>query len=210
MKQLLLINGFWDNLGIWIEKADTWLFLQINTNWTNSWLDNILPWWRDANTWIPMYLFLILFLALNFKNQAWKWIFFAIATVILTDQFSSHFVKNFIQRPRPCADDYLQFHVRLLLDHCSGGYSFTSSHAANHFGFAAFVWFTMKSVLKRWKWLFIFWAATISYGQVYVGVHYPLDVIFGALIGVLAGSLTGTIFVKQFGELQFIPQTENA
>ncbi len=196
MQQYLLSINFWERIWSWINDADTWLFLQINSVWTNSFLDSVLPWWRNANTWIPLYLFLILFLAINFKNKAWIWILFAVINIILTDQTSSHLIKTFIQRPRPCADEFLQFHVRLLLDHCSGGYSFTSSHATNHFGFAVFVCITLKDVLKQWKWLFIFWAATISYGQVYVGVHYPLDVIGGAILGSLIGLMVGKIYNK--------------
>lgn len=196
MQQYLLSINFWERAWSWINDADTWLFLQINSVWTNSWLDNILPWWRNANTWIPLYLFLILFLTINFKNKAWFWILFAVINVIITDQTSSHLIKTFIQRPRPCADEFLQFHVRLLLDHCSGGYSFTSSHATNHFGFAVFVFITLKDVLKQWKWLFIFWAASISYGQVYVGVHYPLDAICGAILGSLIGLMVAKIYNK--------------
>jgi undecaprenyl-diphosphatase len=202
MQHLVFIIGFWERIWLWADQADTWLFLQINSHWTHPWLDNILPWWRDANSWIPLYLFMILFLFLNFKNKAWWWLLFAVINVILTDQISSHLIKNFIQRPRPCADDYLQFHIRLLLDHCSGGYSFTSSHATNHFGFAVFVFITLKDVLKKWKWLFIVWAATISYGQVYVGVHYPLDVFCGALLGSFIGFMMSRIYTNQFGTLQ--------
>jgi len=185
---------FWQKLWLLINSWDTFFFLEINTKLTSPFLDSILPWWRDANTWIPLYLFLILFLFLNFKNKAWVWILFALITVVLTDQTSSHLVKLFVQRPRPCADEFLQFHVRLMVSHCSGGYSFTSSHATNHFGFAVFVFMTLKDVLKQWKWLFIFWAATVSYAQVYVGVHYPLDVICGALLGSMIGWLTATVY----------------
>lgn len=195
MMQIMAIS-FWQKLWLLIDSWDTVIFLEINTQWTSSYLDNIFPWWRDANTWIPLYMFLIFFLFLNFKSKAWVWILFALITVVITDQTSSHLIKNFIQRPRPCADDYLQFHVRLLLDHCSGGFSFTSSHATNHFGFAVFVFITLKDVLKNWKWLFIFWAATISYGQIYVGVHYPLDVLCGGIMGALIGWLTATMYIK--------------
>ena len=204
MQLSIFIIGFWERVWLWLDQADTWLFLQINSYWTSPWLDNILPWWRDSNSWIPLYLFMILFLFLNFKNKAWGWILFALINVVLTDQTSSHLIKNFMQRPRPCADPFLQFHVRLLLDHCSGGYSFTSSHATNHFGFAIFVFMTLKDVLKQWRWLFVFWAATISYGQVYVGVHYPLDVFCGAVLGSFIGLMIASIYKKQFGSLMSI------
>ena len=194
--QMIAIS-FWQKLWFLINAWDSLLFLTINTKLTSPFLDTILPLCRDANTWIPLYLFLILFLFLNFKHKAWLWILFALITVVLTDQTSSHLVKLFIQRPRPCADDFLQFHVRLMVSHCSGGYSFTSSHATNHFGFAVFIFMTLKDVFKRWKWAFILWAAIVSYAQVYVGVHYPLDVIAGACLGSMIGWLTATIYLQR-------------
>lgn len=206
MQQHLIIIAFLEKIWLWINQADTWLFLQINSQYTNQSFDTILPWWRNSNTWIPLYLFLILFLIINFKNKAWAWILFAIINIAITDQTSSHLIKYFFQRPRPCADEFLQFQVRLLVDHCSGGYSFTSSHATNHFGFAVFIFITLKEVLKQWKWLFIFWATTICYAQVYVGVHYPLDVVCGALLGSIIGYLISKIYNKihpnSFKEIQ--------
>jgi undecaprenyl-diphosphatase len=92
-------------------------------------------------------------------------------------------------------------HVRLLINNCSGGYSFTSSHATNHFGLALFLFITLQSVFKKWRYLFLFWAATICYGQVYVGVHYPLDVLCGAILGSATGYITGTVFNKKIGLL---------
>lgn len=92
-------------------------------------------------------------------------------------------------------------HVRLLLGHCSGGYSFTSSHATNHFGFAVYVSITLKPILKKWKYVFLIWAATISYAQVYVGVHYPLDILCGAILGTTIGIATAELFIQKAGQL---------
>ena len=92
-------------------------------------------------------------------------------------------------------------HVRLLLDHCSGGYSFTSSHATNHFGFSVYVFVTLRSIFHKWSYLFLFWAASVSYAQVYVGVHYPLDILCGALIGATIGYATSQIFIRKAGQI---------
>jgi undecaprenyl-diphosphatase len=91
------------------------------------------------------------------------------------------------------------FPVRLLLDRCAGGYSFISNHAANHFGMATFFFITMKPVFGKWAALSLCWAALIAYAQVYVGVHFPSDVLAGALIGTGLGWLTGKLFNKRYG-----------
>lgn len=188
---------------IWValERWDTWLFLQINTQWTNSALDFIYPWYREANTWVPFYLFLVVFSIQNFKMRALPWILFAVITATVTDQVSAHLIKGLIERPRPCRDEFFAAQVRLLLNNCSGGYSFPSSHATNHFGFAMFLFLTLKPVARKWKWLFFAWAFTVSYGQIYVGVHYPIDVICGALLGTILGWATAWIYNKKIGPL---------
>jgi undecaprenyl-diphosphatase len=199
MLHYLLTFSFFQKIWSWLNQWDTDLFLQINTRWTNRFLDSVFPWWRDANTWIPLYLFLVVFALMNFKKKAFPWILFALVTVVLTDQCSSTLLKHWVARPRPCQEGFLIGQMRLLLSGCSGGYSFTSSHATNHFGFATFVYLTTRSVLGRWGKLFFIWAATISYGQVYVGVHYPLDVLCGALLGCCIGYVTAYFFNQKIG-----------
>ncbi|MEI8073956.1 MAG: phosphatase PAP2 family protein [Bacteroidota bacterium] len=193
------MNAFIQQIWQWLNAWDMALFLKLNTVFTNPLFDHVLPLWRNANTWVPLYLFLIVFSVVNFRTKSLFWILGAILTVVLTDQISSSVVKPFFERPRPCNDPIMISHVRLLLDHCSGGYSFTSSHATNHFGFAVYVFITLRSVFKKWTWLFLIWAATVSYAQVYVGVHYPLDILSGALLGSSIGFATSQIFNRRVG-----------
>ena len=137
----------------WIIQEDKKLFVLINSTLTNPWLDKVYPWWREANTWVPLYVFLLAFMFLNFGKKTWPWIAFVLLNVLISDQISSSFIKHYFMRLRPCSDPEMQFQVRLLLDYCSGGYSFTSSHATNHFGFAMFVSQTVKPYLSKYKWL---------------------------------------------------------
>jgi undecaprenyl-diphosphatase len=182
----------------YLKLLDTWLFLKINHDWTNPFLDSIFPWWRDQNTWTPLYLFLFLFMVMNFGWRSWTWILAIAVTATLTDQVSSTLLKNWINRPRPCNDPFLMYYVRLLLSRCPSSGSFTSSHAANHFGAAFFIYFTLKPWFKKWGYLFFIWAATISYGQIYIGVHYPIDVLGGTLIGSAIGCGMAWLFNKRW------------
>lgn len=180
-----------------INAIDQNLFIYINRIWTNSFLDQAFPIWRESTTWIPLYLFLLVYSMMNLRSKAWIWILFLIFTVAVTDQVSSTFVKNWFNRPRPCRDPYFSQYVRLLLGGCPGSGSFTSSHATNHFGVGVFIAMTLKPLLKKWRYLFYFWAVTISYGQVYVGVHYPLDIVGGAILGSLIGYTIATIYISK-------------
>jgi membrane-associated phospholipid phosphatase len=204
-------------MNIWIltileqlKTWDQWLFMKLNSQWTNSFFDNILPFTRESALWAPLYLFLLLFITINFKGKGWWWALLFICTVSLTDIISSRVFKNGFQRLRPCSDPQFMMHVRLLVNYCSGGYGFTSSHAANHFGIATFFYFTLRHVIGRWALIGFFWAAIICYAQVYVGVHYPLDIVGGAILGICFGLFTGMIFNKRFGFVNFGRQNNPA
>ena len=201
MVDYFLLQSFFHRLLQTILEWDSWLFLKINTILTHPLLDKIFPLWRDSELWVPFYLFLIVLAIVNFGKKAGSWILFAIINVALTDQASSSLIKNWFARIRPCNEELLVGKMRLLLEHCSGGFSFTSSHATNHFGFAMFVFLTTRHLFGKWgKWLFV-WAATISYGQVYVGVHYPIDIVFGALLGSGIGALTAGYYNRKIGHI---------
>ena len=182
-----------------LNNWDVNLFYKINTVWTNSLLDHNFPWWRDSTTWYPVYLFLLVFILMNFGWRAWTWILFIIMNVVITDQLSSTFIKQWVPRLRPCQNPDMAEHIRMLLNHCSGGNSFPSSHATNHFGAAVFIFCTLKKYLGNWAYLFFFWAASVSYAQVYVGVHYPLDVLGGTIIGSIVGYSVALIYNKKIG-----------
>jgi undecaprenyl-diphosphatase len=190
-----MMQTFWNDL----LSKDKAFFTILNGKWTNSIFDTILPWVRDSKNWIPLYIVILAYLFYKWGKKAWKWLLMVVINVALTDQISSSFFKPFFHRLRPCADPTMMYQTRLLLDHCSGGFSFTSSHAANHFGLAIFIVMTLQSLLKNYRFIFLIWAALVSYAQVYVGVHYPLDVFAGAIIGISIGYLSSKLFYKIAG-----------
>ncbi|MFY8166285.1 MAG: phosphatase PAP2 family protein, partial [Sediminibacterium sp.] len=141
---------------------DQALFSLINGKWTNIVFDKLMPWLRTSNNWIPFYAALLIFLFVKWGGRSWKWVVIVVLNVTLTDQISSSFFKPFFHRLRPCADPAIMYKSRLLLDHCSGGFSFTSSHAANHFGLAMLVFMTLQPLFKKYTYLFFVWAAFIG------------------------------------------------
>jgi undecaprenyl-diphosphatase len=175
---------------------DQALFSLINGKWTNIVFDKLMPWLRTSNNWVPFYAALLIYLFVKWGAKAWKWVIIVALNVTLTDQISSSFFKPFFHRLRPCADPAIMYKSRLLVDHCSGGFSFTSSHAANHFGLAMLVFMTLQPLFKKYTFLFFIWAAIIGYAQIYVGVHYPLDVLVGTCIGLLVGYGMSKLYFK--------------
>lgn len=168
-----------------LESLIAWdkeLFSLINMQWCNGFLDLVLPYWRTKTTWIPLYILLFLIIG---KDRGFKifWVLIVLGlTIAVADQISSEWIKKIVERVRPCNDSSLP-NVRTLI-HCGSGFSFTSSHATNHFALVMqlFLIFRMTWKTKYFVALFI-WAALIAYAQVYVGVHYPLDVLAGGLVG---------------------------
>jgi membrane-associated phospholipid phosphatase len=195
---IFLSLSFWQK----IEQWDQWLFIQINSQWTNPFFDTVMPYLRNPVFWAPLYIFLAMFVLLNFKIKGLWWAVLFFSTIALTDLAGTYIFKHSFQRLRPCNDPDFFFHVRLLLNQC-GGYSFISNHAANHFGMATFFFITFRRQLKNWVWISFLWASLVAYSQVYVGIHYPLDVLCGALLGLLLGFFTGAFFNKRFGFATF-------
>ena len=117
---------------------------------------------------------------------------FIILVITLADQTSVHLFKNVFQRLRPCHEPALENLVHLVNNKCGGQYGFISSHAANTFGLALL---TLLWIKKRWfTALMITWALLVAYSRVYLGVHYPLDVMVGGIWGAGCGWLVFLLF----------------
>ena len=111
-----------------------------------------------------------------------------ILLIVFTDQ-SSNMFKDYFQRLRPCHDPDLLNLFRIVKESCGGLYSFFSAHAANSFAFATFIFFMTKKSYRNLSSLLFAWALIVSYSRIYIGVHFPVDIIFGAVYGIIAGFL---------------------
>lgn len=176
-------------------ELDQAIFQWINTGWDSAILDAVLVPIRSKYIYIPLYIFIIAFSLINFRRAGYYFVVFLILTVGVADLVSNYGFKHTIERPRPChvlrgAD--IDVRVR-----CGSGYSFTSNHAANHFGMSVFMFLVLGRLgVGRWRWALLLWAATIALAQVYVGVHYPSDVLAGALLGTLVAWLMFLLYQR--------------
>ncbi|HMT95397.1 MAG TPA: phosphatase PAP2 family protein [Ferruginibacter sp.] len=183
---------------------DKWLFLKLNAEYRNALFDWIMPFIRNPYFWAPLYIFILALVWLNCGKKGTWWIIYVFITAGLTDLLSSQLIKPMVGRIRPCNDPELMGKVNLLVSYCGANGSFTSSHAANHFGMATFIFFTASCLVGAYRWLFFIWAAIICYAQIYVGVHFPLDILGGTIIGYTVGKITAKIFTKYFGPLSLL------
>jgi membrane-associated phospholipid phosphatase len=180
-----------------ILESDQYVFDLINQSWSNPLMDAVMPFFRNQFTWVPVYFFLILFAYFNFRKSMIPWIAFFLLTFALTDMISTQIIKEIVQRPRPCWNDLTSDHVRMLIP-CSPAYSFVSSHAANHMGMAIFIFGTLYPLFGKKLRIVFIWALLVCLAQVYVGAHFPGDVLGGALLGWVTGYCTMTLFNKYY------------
>jgi membrane-associated phospholipid phosphatase len=193
---LLQITASWFSF---IEPLDRKIFFFINNDLSNGFFDTIFPYIRESNTWVPLYLFMLVFTVTNFGGRGWLWFVFFLCTVGLCDMVSSTLIKQNIYRLRPCNNPEILEHANILANYRPQSSSFTSSHATNHFGMAMFIVATLQRYTSRWLKLFFVWAAFIAFAQVYVGVHYPFDVFCGALLGCVLGYVLAAFFNNYVG-----------
>lgn len=175
-----------------LEWFDQRLFLFLNGCHNPFW-DVVMYWMSDIKIWIPFYLFLIFLIFKNYRKQGWLILAFIILLIILSDQSSVHLFKNVFMRLRPC-HYFPDGVVHVVNGHCGGQYSFVSSHAANTFAMATFVSYILKPYYKIFKYILFVWAAIISYSRVYLGVHFPGDILGGALLGIFIGYFVTLVY----------------
>lgn len=151
-------------------------------------------------TFIPLYAFLLF---LIFKKLGWKTSLLILVIVALmiavTDQLSNVF-KSFFERPRPCRVDSLQETIRFIAPRC-GKFGYFSAHAASSMALAVFIGLVLKKHFPKLVFILLFWSALVSYSRIYLGVHYPLDIITGMTIGGIIGFLFYKMeqwFVKKY------------
>ncbi len=184
----------------YLKNIDYAIFHFINQTISNDIFDIVLPFLRDALNWIPLYLFLGFYLLFKYKIEAIKYVILIVIAFALADSISYHILKPWFCRLRPCHS--LTLHARLVIGHCGGKWSFPSSHASNHMAIALTIVLS-KIFTKKWmNYLWICWALSIGFAQIYIGVHYPSDITAGFILGILIAYLNYYLLLPFLNKLQ--------
>lgn len=169
-----------------LDQVDKELLLFLHRQ-SSPLLDVLWAGITEKYNWIPLYLVLIIALFRQFGWQAMYSVIAVILLVIVSDQITSSFMKPFFGRYRPCHDPEIGHLVRIVTK-CGGSFGFVSSHASNSFSVTTF-FILLFSRTHRYAWWLLIWPLLFSYSRIYLGVHYPLDVLGGALVGIILGYL---------------------
>lgn len=171
-------------------ELDKEIFFFLNGLHT-PWLDSIMFFISEKLVWIPFYAWILYLIIKQYRWKAIIWLLGIGLAITAADQILSGFMKPFFERYRPSRDPELQGLVHIVNGYTGGRYGFASSHAGNVFALATFLFLLFRHKYSWIGWMFL-WAAIVSYSRIYLGVHYPGDIITGALIG----SLMGWVFYK--------------
>ncbi len=183
----------------YLNDIDTQLFLLLNGMHSPFW-DVLMVKITHSRTWIPLYILIIGGLIYKFRLNGLKVVIIILLLIGFADQFSSRLVKPGVGRLRPSHNVSLNDCIHIIDNYRGGTYGYFSSHASNTFALA-----TLLCLLfyKKRKWVLVFipWAVVVSYSRIYVGVHYPGDILTGAVFGVLSALLCYRLFNRQLLKL---------
>ncbi len=176
-----------------IKNLDTELLLFINSH-HSDFFDQFMYLFSDKFVWIAFYVAVIITVFIrNKKNAIWL-ILLLVACIVLADQISSSVIKDLVQRLRPSQEADLAPFLHIVNKYTGGLYGFVSSHAANTFGFALLSSLIFQNKLYSWS-VFI-WAGINSYSRIYLGVHYPSDILGGIIVGLSVASILMLLIKK--------------
>ncbi len=174
-----------------IVQSDQQFFLFLNSL-HYTFLDPVMHALSGKLIWAPLYAAILAWIAVKEKKQFFFFLILILISVLLADR-GSVFIKNLILRPRPCHEPALEGLVYTLNGECGGMYGFVSSHAANSFNVALI---SLLVIRKTWYSIFIiFWALVVGYTRIYLGVHYPGDVLCGSIYGAFVGWFCFSLYI---------------
>lgn len=175
-----------------LAQLDQDLFIYLNGQHNPFW-DAVMIFVSNKYVWIPFYLGLIIYIIWRYRRQSIAMLLLAVAAVGAADYIASGIFKPYFARLRPCHDADLAQVVNIV-EGCGGKFGFLSSHASTGFALAIFFCLILSGKYKYFKAVLILWAFVVSYSRIYLGVHYPGDLLGGALVGALCAYLCSLLY----------------
>jgi undecaprenyl-diphosphatase len=177
----------------YLLEIDREIFLLLN-GFHTPWLDPVMVFISEKLVWIPLYIYLVYLIFKDYSKAGWLVLIGIVLTITLADQVASTLMKPFFARLRPSHEPSLQSLVHIVDGYKGRKFGFASSHAATTFGIATFLFLLFRKK-RKWIALLFVWATVVTYSRIYLGVHYPGDILVGAMIGALA-ALAGFKFFQ--------------
>ncbi|WP_239020974.1 phosphatase PAP2 family protein [Pontibacter arcticus] len=175
-----------------LAQLDQDLFIYLNRQHNPFW-DAVMIFVSNKYVWIPFYLGLIIYIIYRYRRQSLAMLLLAVAAVGAADYIASGIFKPYFARLRPCHNPDLAQVVNIV-EGCGGKFGFLSSHASTGFALAVFFSLILSGKYKYFKAVLILWAFVVSYSRIYLGVHYPGDLLGGALVGALCAYLCSLLY----------------
>ena len=190
-----------------ILKLDSQLFLFLN-NLGSPTFDNFWIYLSYKESTILFYLALLIFYFFSESkkiklSEVFYSLFFIAIMIAIADQTANLFKDSF-QRLRPCYNESLISFVRLVNESCGGKYGFFSAHASNSFSLAVFFGLLFKNKFRFIIYMTLFYALLISFSRIYLGVHFPLDIFFGGVYGIITGLVIFRLYENRLNFFKFL------
>lgn len=179
-----------------LSALDKKLFLEMNS-WHATWLNPIMGFFSGQLIWLP-FIILILYFAYQQLEKANFYLFllFLVLVIVASDITSSYLLKNIVERMRPCRLPEIKAAMNHFGQKCGGRFGFVSSHAANSFAILAFAFFILNFKSRKFHLLWLL-PLIVSFSRIYLGVHYPGDIVGGMVVGIGWGLILGMFFKNQ-------------